>query len=217
MNNIKAVIWDLDGTLLNTLDDLTAATNHALTAEGYPTRTTDEVRRFIGNGVKRLLRRALPPDAGDDVHQRALTEFRAYYTVHGLDATHPYPGVPEALRQLRDAGFRMAMVTNKSEERADVFRRQFFGDTIETTVGDHPSRPCKPAPDGTLEALRRLGVTAEEAVFVGDSDVDMQTAHNSGLACISVTWGFRDGEFLLEHGATTLVDTPAELVRLLTE
>ncbi len=215
MKPIRAVIFDLDGTLLNTLDDLAGAVNHALALHGYPTRTLDEVRRFVGNGIANLIHRALPDGVDAQTEAAVLADFRTYYAAHDLDATAPYAGVDEMLAALHDAGIPMAVVSNKIESAVEDLRRHFFADTIALAVGDHPSRPRKPAPDGTYAALARLGVAAEDAVFVGDSEVDVDTARNAGVRLLAVTWGFRDVDILRAHGATQFADTPAAATRYL--
>lgn len=215
MNQIKAVLFDLDGTLLNTLDDLAAAVNAALTAHGMPRRTVDEVRRFVGNGVAKLIERAVPTGTDAATQQEVFDTFRAYYAEHNLDATAPYDGILPTLARLRDAGIALAVVSNKLEEATAALCRHFFSDLIAVAVGDVPDRPRKPAPDGTLAALARLGVTPDEAIFVGDSDVDVLTATNAGLPCIGVTWGFRDADSLRAAGAIYLVDTPTQLVSVI--
>lgn len=211
MKMIHAVVFDLDGTLLNTLDDLAAAANVALAAHGMPPRTVDEVRRFVGNGVAKLIERAVPAGTDAATQQAVFDTFRTYYAEHNLDATAPYNGILPTLARLRDAGIAMAVVSNKLEEATAALCRHFFSDLITVAVGDAPDRPRKPAPDGTLLALTRLGAAADEAIFVGDSDVDVLTAHNAGLPCIGVTWGFRDADSLHTAGAAHLIDTPAQL------
>lgn len=212
---IRAVIFDLDGTLLNTLDDLAGAVNHALTLHGYPTRTIDEVRRFVGNGIANLVHRALPDGVDADTEAAVFADFRTYYADHDLDATAPYEGVYEMLAALHAAGISMALVSNKIESAVETLRQHFFADTIAIAVGDHPSRPRKPAPDGTYAALAQLGVSVDEAIFVGDSEVDVDTARNAGMRLLAVTWGFRDVEILRARGATCFADTPAEAARYL--
>lgn len=215
MDKIRAVIFDLDGTLLNTLDDLAGAVNHALALHDYPTRTLDEVRRFVGNGIANLIHRALPDGVDADTEATVLADFRTYYADHDLDVTAPYAGVGEMLAALHAAGIPMAVVSNKIESAVEELRQHFFADTIAIAVGDHPSRPRKPAPDGTYAALARLGVTADEAIFVGDSEVDVDTARNAGMRMLAVTWGFRDVDILRARGATQFADTPAAAARYL--
>lgn len=204
-------IFDLDGTLLDTLGDLAASCNYALHEHGFPERTIDEVRCFVGNGVRLLIERAVP--SGTDAHcvDAVLATFRQHYLEHGLDTTQPYPGVMELLARLRKRGARVAVVSNKFCEATQELCRHFFGDLVEVAIGEGRGIRKKPCPDAVVEALRQLGVQKERAVYVGDSDVDLATARNSGLPCISVLWGFRSKEFLLEHGATCFAASPENL------
>ncbi|MCF0244560.1 MAG: HAD-IIIA family hydrolase [Bacteroidaceae bacterium] len=208
---MKSIIFDLDGTLLDTLRDLANAVNHALKKNGMPERSIDEVRQFVGNGVRKLMERAVPDGIADDAFDAVFRDFRTYYSEHSLDYTKPYEGIADALRTLKQSGLRMAIVSNKMEEATEALRQHFFADTIETAIGDAPERRRKPAPDGVFEAMRRLGVTADECVYVGDSDVDYLTARNAAVPCISVLWGFRDRTLLESLGATNFCETPQEL------
>ena len=201
-NKMKAIIFDLDGTLLDTLQDLHAAVNFALHSHGMPERTIDEVRQFVGNGVRRLMELAVPEGEKNPEFEAAFADFKAYYAEHNIDFTKPYDGILDTLKALKEKGFRMAIVSNKLEEATEALRQHFFADYIETAVGDAPERLRKPAPDGVFEAMHRLGVTKEECVYVGDSDVDYRTAINAGLPCISVLWGFRSRKELESLGAT---------------
>ena len=218
--SIKAVIFDLDGTLLNTLEDLTDSTNAALQQYSYPTRTIDEVRRFVGNGVKLLMLRALgiekPEDNAD--FEDIFAAFRAHYAEHSNDHTRPYDGVLELMERLRDAGIEMAIVSNKLDAAVKQLNEIYFSEYISVAIGENEAAGVrkKPAPDTVYAALRELGVTAEESIYIGDSEVDLATAKNSGLPCISVLWGFRDKECLLEHGAQTLCDTPEQVWETIT-
>ena len=218
--SIKAVIFDLDGTLLNTLEDLTDSTNAALQQYSYPTRTIDEVCRFVGNGVKLLMLRALgiekPEDNAD--FEDIFAAFRAHYAEHSNDHTRPYDGVLELMERLRDAGIEMAIVSNKLDAAVKQLNEIYFSEYISVAIGENEAAGVrkKPAPDTVYAALRELGVTAEESIYIGDSEVDLATAKNSGLPCISVLWGFRDKECLLEHGAQTLCDTPEQVWETIT-
>lgn len=215
MQALKAVIFDLDGTLLNTLQDLCNSTNAALAQFGYPPRTLDEVRRFVGNGVKLLMLRALgiesPQECAD--FDEIFAAFRAHYALHSNDCTRAYPGVPELLGKLKAAGVQMAIVSNKLDAAVKQLNQIYFKDYISVAIGENEAAGVKkkPAPDTVYAALRELGVSAEDAVYVGDSEVDIATAKNAGLPCLSVTWGFRDRKWLLEHGAERLFDTPQEV------
>ena len=213
--SIKAVIFDLDGTLLNTLEDLTVSTNAALSQYGYPTRTIDEVRQFVGNGVKLLMLRALgiekPEDNAD--FENVFAAFREHYAKHSNDHTRPYDGVLDLMKQLRDAGIEMAIVSNKLDAAVKQLNEIYFSEYISVAIGENEAAGVrkKPAPDTVYTALRELGIAAEDAVYIGDSEVDLATAKNSGLPCISVLWGFRDRECLAEHGAEVFCSTAEEV------
>lgn len=206
-------IFDLDGTLLDTLGDLAAAVNFALRTHGMPQHSVDDVRRFVGNGVRMLMRRAVPDGEQNPQFGQALDTFRNYYLEHSLDTTRPYPGIPEMLSGLRRRGKHLAVVSNKFQTATEELCRHFFADTIEVAIGENEAAGIrkKPAPDTVLAALRNMG--GGSAVYVGDSDVDILTARNSNLPCVSVLWGFRDRDFLMQHGATTFVSSPAELLQ----
>lgn len=207
-------IFDLDGTLLDTITDLAASCNFALRTHGMPEHSVDDVRRFVGNGVRKLMERAIPHGAENPDFEATFATFREYYMHHSLDTTQPYPGIPEVLAELKARGCRLAVVSNKMMAATVELCRHFFPDTIEVAIGEHEAEEIrkKPAPDTVFAALRELGVEKDRAVYVGDSDVDVQTAANSGLPCISVLWGFRDRDFLIQHGAKTFISAPSELL-----
>ena len=207
-------IFDLDGTLLDTLDDLAASVNYALRTHGMPAHSTDDVRRFVGNGVRKLMERAVPDGADNPLFEEAFATFRQHYMTHSLDTTRPYKGIPETLAALKARGCRLAVVSNKMMAATQSLCSHFFPDTIEVAIGEHEAEGIrkKPAPDTVIAALDALGVGKERAVYVGDSDVDIQTAANAGLPCISVLWGFRDKDFLIQHGAKTFISAPHELL-----
>ena len=212
MSRYQAVIFDLDGTLLNTLEDLADSTNFALDAHGFPERSLEELRRFVGNGVGNLIRRAVPAGASPEETERCLADFKAYYLANMQQKTRPYPGIPELLKALQTQGCQTAVVSNKFDGAVKGLCRDYFGTLLPVVLGERPGLRKKPAPDLVISCLEALQVPASGAVYVGDSDVDIQTAANAGLPCLSVTWGFRDRQFLLEHGASALVDTPEELL-----
>ena len=207
-------IFDLDGTLLDTLGDLAASVNYALRTYGMPEHTIDDVRRFVGNGVRKLMERAIPDGASNPDFEATFATFRQYYMAHSLDTTKPYDGILETLEALKAKGCHLAVVSNKMMAATQELCRHFFPDTIEVAIGENEAEGIrkKPAPDTVFAALRQLGVGQEGAVYVGDSDVDIETARNSGLPCISVLWGFRDRDFLLQHGAETFISNPSELL-----
>ncbi len=211
----QTAIFDLDGTLLDTLEDLYLATNTALTRHSLPCRTRDEVRMFVGNGVERLIRRAVPADTDEETALATLADFKAVYASVCEDHTGPYDGILPLLRALREKGVRVAVVSNKFDAATKKLCAKYFGDLVEVAIGERQGVEKKPAPDTVLEALRELGEPLEGAVYIGDSDVDIQTAENCGIPCLSVTWGLRDEAFLVEHGAETLVHTPSDLLSLI--
>ena len=214
MMTYSTYIFDLDGTLLDTLGDLAASVNFALREHGIPEHSIDDVRSFVGNGVRLLMERAIPDGADNPDFEATFATFRQHYMAHSLDTTRPYDGVPEALRELRNRGCQLAVVSNKMMAATQELIRHFFPDTIAVAIGEHEAEGIrkKPAPDTVFAALRELGVGQEGAVYVGDSDVDIRTAENAGLPCISVLWGFRDKDFLIKHGAKTLISAPSELL-----
>ena len=212
--NYQTFIFDLDGTLLDTLGDLAASVNYALRTHGMPEHSIDDVRRFVGNGVRKLMQRAVPDGESNPDFEATFATFRQHYLAHSLDTTRPYDGIPGTLEALKARGCRLAVVSNKMMAATHELCRHFFPDTIEVAIGEHEAEGIrrKPAPDTVFAALRQLGVGKEGAVYVGDSDVDIQTAANAGLPCISVLWGFRDRDFLIQHGAKTFISAPSELL-----
>ena len=212
-------IFDLDGTLLDTLQDLANIVNYALRQYGLPEHSLDDVRRFVGNGVRLLMERAVPDGAQHPQFETVFATFRQHYMEHSLDTTRPYEGIVETIHELKMRGCRLAVVSNKMMAATQELVAHFFPE-IEVAIGEHEAAGIrkKPAPDTVFEALRQLGLVVggfpADTVYVGDSDVDIATARNSGLPCISVLWGFRDKPFLLEHGATTFVSTPQELLTI---
>ena len=209
-------IFDLDGTLLDTLHDLAASVNYALRQYGMPEHSIDDIRRFVGNGVRLLMERAVPRGAENPQFEDVFATFRSHYMEHSLDTTRPYDGIVETIHALKQRGCRLAVVSNKMMAATQELCRHFFLDTIEVAIGEDEAAGIrrKPAPDTVFAALKALGVGKENAVYVGDSDVDIQTACNAGLPCISVLWGFRDRDFLISHGAQTFITHPAELLTM---
>lgn len=212
MKDFETYIFDLDGTLLSTLDDLAASTNYALRWAGMPERTVEEVRMFVGNGVKLLMERAIPNGINNPKFEETYGKFREHYMEHNLDTTCPYEGIPELLRELKRRGKKLAIVSNKFYAATQELAKHFFPDTIEVAIGERDSIRKKPAPDTVLEALKQLGASKDNAVYIGDSDVDIMTAKNCDLPCISVLWGFRDKDYLIKHGGTIFVDKPSEIL-----
>lgn len=210
------VVFDLDGTLLNTLEDLMDAVNYGLAQYGYPIRTLEEIRTFVGNGVRRLIERALPNGTENPHFDEVLAAFREYYTAHCEDKTRAYDGVLELLKQLKDEGFRLAIVSNKLDSAVKNLNKSYFGGYVQAAIGEQEGVRRKPAPDMVENALSMLGSSKSEAVYVGDSEVDIQTAANAGLDCISVSWGFRGAAFLQDNGASVIAGTPQQVYQLIT-
>ncbi|MBE6827385.1 MAG: HAD family hydrolase [Ruminococcaceae bacterium] len=188
----KAVIFDLDGTLLNTLEDLTDSTNFALEKCGFPKRNINEIRHFVGNGIRLLIDRAVPDNAEPELTEKCFEIFCEHYKTNLNNKTKPYDGIYELLKTLKENGIKTAIVTNKADFAANTLCGELFGDYIDITVGATDKRPNKPAPDNVLYALTKLGVKKQDSVFVGDSEVDIQTALNADIDCIGVLWGFRE-------------------------
>lgn len=213
MKSYKTYIFDLDGTLLDTLGDLTASVNYALRSHDMPQHSIEAVRTMVGNGVKLLMERAVPYGLQNPLFDDVLATFRKHYMKHSLDTTCPYDGITELLMALKERGCHTAVVSNKFDAATKSLCNHFFSGLIDVAVGEHEAEGIrkKPAPDTVREALSQLGVGPDNAVYVGDSEVDIATARNSGLPCISVLWGFRSREFLEAHGATTFVKTPEML------
>ena len=215
MTPIRTVLFDMDGTLLNTLDDLRDSVNYALSQYGFPARTLEEIRRFVGNGVRKLMERAVPDGAANPQFEACFAVFLDYYKTHNAIKTAPYEGVTPVLEALRKRGVRVGVVSNKIDNALQDLTKLYFGDLVEVAVGNREGLNCKPSSDTVFAALHDLGESADTAIYVGDSDVDVQTAHNSGLPCVSVLWGFRTREDLLAVGADTFVETPEKLLAYL--
>lgn len=205
-------VFDLDGTLLNTLEDLYLATNAAMRHVSAAERTKDEVRAFVGNGIKLLITRALGARAADEaVFNRAFSYFKEYYGARMFDHTAPYAGVLEMLRRLNAAKKRVAVVSNKADFAVKGLCERYFGKLCGVAIGENEAAGIrkKPAPDSVFAAIEKLG--GGKAVYIGDSEVDIETAKNAGLPCISVCWGFKSEEFLIAHGAEKCVHSPEEI------
>lgn len=207
----ELAVFDMDGTILNTLDDLTDATNHALRTFGYPEHSIEEVRFFVGNGLAKLIERATPAGTSEEDRTKVRAEFMTYYKVHSADKTGPYPGINDLLQKLRAAGVKTAVVSNKPDVAVRELVKTYYDGLFDAAVGDMEGQAVKPAPDMCLKVFKELGMGPENAVYIGDSDTDIQTARNAGLDEILVSWGFRGRQFLTEHGAKNICDTPDEV------
>jgi phosphoglycolate phosphatase len=212
-------IFDMDGTILNTLDDMTDSLNEILGRYGLPLHTLDEVRFMVGNGIPKLIERAIKDGRANPEFEKILKDFIAYYEEHCAIKTAPYEGIPECIKALREAGIRIAVNTNKVEPAAIALCDDYFPGLFDIISGSRPGMPPKPAPDGIYEILKRAGMDGksegQKAVFIGDSDVDMQTGMNAGLDVIGVDWGFRGKDFLREHGAEVIMLSAEELAEYL--
>lgn len=210
-----AVIFDLDGTLLNTLGDLRAATNHALEVRGLPPHSMEEIRQFIGNGIRLLIRRAMPEGTPEAEIDAALDDFKAYYAAHIHDRTVPYDGIPQLLTALKKRGIQVAVLSNKIDSASQQLIEYFFPGKTDVVFGEHVGVPRKPDPTSCRMVMQQLGVQPEQVLYVGDSGTDMQTAKNAGLYAVGVTWGFRSKEVLLKYGADVLVHRPEQILQIL--
>lgn len=213
---IHCVIFDLDGTLLNTLDDLCDSTNYALKQFGYPERTLDEVRHFVGNGVKKLIERAIPDGINNPDFEECLRVFKEHYAANMYNKTAPYNGVPEMLKELRLKGIHTAVVSNKFDAAVKELCKKFFGDFVQVAIGENEEKGVrkKPAPDSVFRAMEELKVSIENVIYAGDSETDVQTAKNAEIDCIGCAWGFRSKDILKHEGAKYIIDSPQEILKI---
>lgn len=218
MSNYKkynAVIFDLDGTLLDTLEDLTDAVNHTMHKFNYPKHTLEEVRSFVGNGIKVLIERSLKDGLDTPNFENILDEFRQYYTANCRVKTQPYPGIMELLEKLYESGYKLSIVSNKNQAAVTELNNIYFSKYISIAIGNSKNIRQKPAPDTTLKAMEEMDCTKDMCVYVGDSEVDIETAKNAGLDCVSVSWGFREKKLLEKLNPDSVIDSPKELLRYL--
>ena len=213
----KIIIFDLDGTLLNTLDDLTDSTNYVLEHFGYPQRTKDEIRNFVGNGVSKLIERAIPNGNKNESFEDCINMFKNIYPQNMYNKTAPYDGIVEMLKTLKSKNYIIAVVSNKFDLAVKELCDKFFPDLIDYCAGENEAGGIrkKPAPDTVVKVLKNFGLAKEDAVYAGDSEVDIQTAHNAEMPCISVTWGFKDRKFLTDNGAKIIISEPDEIYKYL--
>lgn len=217
MSQFNTALFDLDGTLLDTLGDLADSVNYVLSRFCFEKRTDEEVKAFIGNGIPTLLRRALPPGSSQEVCDKALEYFKEYYNINMKRRTRPYEGIEDMLRALKNAGFKIGVVSNKSDDAVRELCSHFLGGLVDLALGSTAEDTRKPSPKMVYDSLKILKSDAESAVFVGDSDTDIQTAKNAGIRIICVGWGYRSPKFLKERGAELIADTPWKLLTLLTK
>lgn len=215
MRKYKLALFDLDGTVLDTLEDLTDATNAALAMHGYVPHSREAVRSFVGNGIGNLIRRALPKSTDEAKIHTVLGDFKKYYGAHCADKTRPYDGILDMLHALRAAGVKTAVVSNKADFAVKALAARYFEGLFDMAVGEREGVARKPAPDSVFEVMSALGAAPDECVYIGDSDVDVLTAKNADVDGIFVTWGFRSAECLHKAGAKTIVSAPAEITALM--
>lgn len=211
----KLAIFDMDGTILDTLDDLTDSINYALSYCGFPEHTKDEVRRFVGNGILRLVKRSVPPYAGEVDIEKVFQVFKDYYKLHCRDKTRPYPGIVNVIETLKEKGYFIAVVSNKADFAVQELCLRYFPGLIDYAVGEREGIKKKPAPDSVMSVMEVFNVRPEESIYIGDSDVDIATAKNAGICCLTVTWGFRDCEYLKQCGADVFANKADEILDLL--
>ena len=211
----RLAVFDLDGTILNTLDDLADSLNFALKSSGFPERSIDEVRNFVGNGIRKLIERGVPAGTDTAAIDKVHSDFTAHYKAHCADKTRPYDGITELHCRLRDSGCLTAVVSNKADYGVQELCARYFPGMFDLAVGEREGIRKKPAPDSVNEVLRRLGVSNKEAVYIGDSDVDVETAKNAEMDCIGVEWGFRGREFLKAHGAKVIAAKTEDIEKII--
>ena len=207
----QLAIFDLDGTLLNTLEDLADSVNYVMRSFGYPERSLEEVRSFVGNGIRKLVERSAPKGTSAEEIDRMFEQFKVYYGAHCAEKTKPYDGIMDLLHVLQKQGVKLAVVSNKADYAVKALCEQYFCGIFDEAVGERAEIARKPAPDTVNEVLKNLQIDKAQAVYIGDSEVDVQTAKNAEMDCIAVDWGFRDKEVLKNAGAEIIVSTPEEI------
>ena len=214
MKGYRTILFDLDGTLLDTLADLEVSVNYMLKEMGFPLRKKEEVRSFLGNGVRHLVASALPKDVGEDTVEKGLSLFKSHYAAHSMEKTAPYPGICDVLSELRCRGIRMGVVTNKVDAAAQPMIDRYFPGIFDVVLGQRDEIPRKPAPDMIFAALKESGIAAEHCLYVGDSEVDHATADHAGVDCALVTWGYRDKEDLAPLAPAALIENAEDLLNI---
>lgn len=212
---INTVIFDMDGTILDTIEDLRDSVNHMMRKYGYPEYTLPEIKSFVGNGVGVLIEKSVPGGRDNPLFETILAEFKAYYNEHCNIKTRPYAGIPELMRKLKEAGFKLAIVSNKPNSAVADLNELYYKEYVDVAIGEGPSLARKPAPDMVEKALSLLNSSKNEAIYIGDSEVDLATANNSGLRHILVLWGFREKEFLEKEGGKVFAKSPDEVIEII--
>lgn len=211
----NTAIFDLDGTILDTLADLRDSVNFALIKNGLPVRTTDEIRAFVGNGIRLLIERSVPCNTDNDIVDKCFLDFKEHYKTNSVNLTKPYEGICETLNELKKSGVKLAVVSNKADFAVQGLVEKYFPDLFDFAVGEREGVRRKPHPDSVLEVLRELSIRKNEAVYIGDSEVDIETAKNAGLPCIAVTWGFRDKNVLVAGSPEYIIDKPSQITEII--
>ncbi len=212
---LKAVIFDLDGTILDTLEDLKNSVNFTLSKNGLPVRTIDEIRAFVGNGIRLLIERAVPENTNDELLERCFLDFKKHYKEHSADNTKPYDGIIPVLREIKAKGIKLAVVSNKADFAVQTLVEEYFQGLFDFAVGEREGIRRKPCPDSVNEAIKVLDASPDEVVYVGDSEVDIETSRNAGVNCVAVTWGFRDKCVLESLSSEYIIDKPSQLMELI--
>lgn len=210
----KAIIFDLDGTILDTLDDLMLSVNYALNSYNLPIRTKEEIRSFVGNGIQKLIERAVPNDTQNSITDKVFATFKEYYAIHCADNTKPYADILKVLDTLKNKGYLLAVVSNKADFAVQTLCDTYFSKTFDYVVGAKDNIAKKPAPDSVNEVIRHFNLTASDCIYIGDSEVDIKTAINANTDCISVSWGFRDSDFLKQSKAQIIIHSPLDILDL---
>ena len=216
MGKYDTVIFDLDGTLLNTIEDLTDSVNFALGLYGFPHKSLEKIRSFVGNGAARLIELSIPDGASNPMYEKCFVDFRNHYSMNMRNKTDAYEGIMELLRQLLEKKYKIAIVSNKFDTAVKELNKIYFEKYIKVAIGESEKVSKKPAPDTVFKALEELGSVTDKSVYVGDSEVDVKTAKNAGVICVGVTWGFRNRKVLEQNGADYIIDTPQELLKIIT-
>ena len=214
MNNNKCVIFDLDGTLLYTLEDLKNSVNFALTKNGFKERSIDEIRAFVGNGIENLMRKSVPDNITEEQFYNCFEDFKSHYKIHSEDNTVEYAGVTEVLKTLKQKNILLAVVSNKADFAVNTLCKKYFPQLLDCAFGEREGIKRKPCPDAVNEVVKLLMVEKDNCFYVGDSDVDVKTAHNSGIKCIACTWGFRDRSVLEKENPEYIIDNVNEILKI---
>lgn len=211
----NTIIFDLDGTLLYTLEDIADSTNYALRKCGFPERSLKEINSFIGNGTNHLIAKAVPANTSKDQLEECIQVYRDHYFLNSANKTAPFDGILDMLGQLRNENYKLAVVSNKFDQAVKDLCKKYFSNYLKIAIGESPLIQRKPAPDTVFAAMKELGSNKEECIYVGDSEVDVKTAHNAGIPCIGVSWGFRGASLLEKEGANYIINSPNEIFQVL--